>query len=162
MVDYFTSAVTLEYLESMWEEFQISADVELIMPGLIDLPSRSPTGHIPLSAEFFRAGRCLPFHPFIRRVIQRLNVATLQLKANAYQILISFFVFWAKYFYVELSFSVFQNLYQMKTVPSLTGSYYFQGYQGTFLAGYPDSNKNYKHLWFYATGKWLSSQLNYT
>ena len=36
MMDYFTSAVTPEYLESMWEEFQILGDVELVVLGLND------------------------------------------------------------------------------------------------------------------------------
>ncbi|GMN38347.1 hypothetical protein TIFTF001_007583 [Ficus carica] len=49
----------------------------------------------------------------------------------------------------------------MKTAPSSTRSYYFQGYQGTFIPGCSDSNKNCKHLWFYATGKWLSGRENY-
>ncbi|GMN58268.1 hypothetical protein TIFTF001_027370 [Ficus carica] len=48
-----------------------------------------------------------------------------------------------------------------KIAPSLTGSYYFQGSQGTFIVGCPDSDKNYKHLWFYMTGKWLSGQSDY-
>lgn len=141
MVDYFTSAVTLEYLELLWEEFQIPGDVELVVPGPIDLPSRPPLDHITLLAEFFRAGLRLPFHSFLRRVLQRLNVAPMQLNANAYQSFISCFVLWAKYFCVKLPFSVFHNLYQMKTAPSSTGSYYFQGHQRTFVAGCPDSDE---------------------
>ncbi|GMN52748.1 hypothetical protein TIFTF001_021888 [Ficus carica] len=49
----------------------------------------------------------------------------------------------------------------MKTAPSSIGSYYFQGYQGTFNAGCPDYDKNYKHLWSFAVGRWLHGQLNY-
>ena len=153
MVDYFTSAITPEYLESLLEEFQIPGNVELVVPGSNNLPSRPPPGHVTLLVEFFRAGLRLPFHPFLRRALQRLNIAPVQLNANAYHILISYFVLWAKYFYAELPFNVLQSLYRMKTTFSLTGSYYFQGWQGTFIVGYPDSDNNYKHLWFYSTGK---------
>ncbi|GMN47271.1 hypothetical protein TIFTF001_016450 [Ficus carica] len=38
----------------------------------------------------------------------------------------------------------------MKIAPSSTGFYYFQGYQGTFITSCPDSDKSYKHLWFFA------------
>lgn len=38
-MDYFTSAVTPEYLESLWEEFEIPSDVELVVPGPNDLAS---------------------------------------------------------------------------------------------------------------------------
>ncbi|GMN65275.1 hypothetical protein TIFTF001_034341 [Ficus carica] len=85
----------------------------------------------------------------------------MQLDANAYRILISCFVLWAKYYCAELLFRVFQNLYRMKKTPSLTGSYYFQGYQGTFIVGCPDSDKNYKYLLFHAAGRWLSGRLDY-
>ncbi|GMN61637.1 hypothetical protein TIFTF001_030722 [Ficus carica] len=126
MVDYLTSAVTPEYLESLLEEFQIPGDVELIVPSLNDLPFRPRLDGVTLSAEFFRAGLHLPFHPFLRWALQRLNVAPMH---------------------------VFQNLYRMKIAPSYIGSYYFQGYQGMFIAGCPNSDKNYKHLWFYATAE---------
>ena len=52
-VDYFTSAVTPLYLVAHMEEFEIPNNVELIVPGPNDLPSRPPPGHITLSAEFF-------------------------------------------------------------------------------------------------------------
>ncbi|GMN66343.1 hypothetical protein TIFTF001_035413 [Ficus carica] len=71
-------------------------DVELVMPGPNDLPSRPPLGHVTLSAEFFQANLRLPFHPFLRRAFRRLSVAPMQLNANAYRILISCFVHWAK------------------------------------------------------------------
>ncbi|GMN23734.1 hypothetical protein TIFTF001_051326 [Ficus carica] len=64
-VDYFTSAVNHEYLESLREEFQIVGYVEMVVPGPNDLPSRPPPGYVTLSAEFFRAGLRLPFHPFL-------------------------------------------------------------------------------------------------
>lgn len=157
MVDYFTSEVTPQYLESLREEFQILGDIEMVVPGPNVLPSRLPPGYVTLSVEFFRVGLRLPFHPFLRGAFWRLNVAPMQLNANAYRILISCFVLWAKYYCAELPFRVFHNLYRMKTTPSLTGSYYFQGYQGTFITGYPDS----KYLLFYAAGRWLSGRLDY-
>ncbi|GMN60234.1 hypothetical protein TIFTF001_029321 [Ficus carica] len=40
--------------------------------------------------------------------------------------------------------------------------YYLHGYQGTIIAGNPDSDMNYKHLWFYATGKWLFGRNDYS
>lgn len=86
----------------------------------------------------------------------------MQLNTNAYWILISCFVFWAKPFYMELPFSVFQNLYRLKTAPSSIRSYYFQGYQGTFIASCQDSDKNYKYLWFYAKGEWLSGRIDFS
>ena len=63
-VDYLTTIVTLEYLESLWEEFQILDDIKLVMLGPNDLPSCPPPSHITLLAEIFRAGLHLPFHPF--------------------------------------------------------------------------------------------------
>ena len=60
-----------------------------------------------------------------------------------------------------MSFGVFQNLYLIKTALSSSGSYILQGYQGTFVTGCPDSNKNYKHLWFYTMGIWLPGQVGY-
>ena len=86
----------------------------------------------------------------------------MQLNANAYRILISCFVRWMKNFVTELPFRAFQNLYRMKTPPTSSGSYYFQGYQGTFITGCPDSDKSYKHLWFYTSGRWLHSHLLYS
>ncbi|GMN19420.1 hypothetical protein TIFTF001_039814 [Ficus carica] len=133
LVDYFTTAVTLSYLAALREEFEIPNDVELIVPGPNDFPSRPPPGCITLSTEFFRAGLRLPFHPFLRRMLTRLNVSPMQLNANTYRILISCYILWAKNFVTELPFSAFQNLYRMKSAPAYSGSYYFQGYQGTFM-----------------------------
>lgn len=113
-VDYFTTAVTTVYLESLREEFQILGNVDWVVPGPNDLPSRPPPGHVPLSMEFFRASLRLLFHPCLRRVLRRLNVAPIQLNANIYRILISYFILWTNYFWSELPFSVFQNLYRLK------------------------------------------------
>ncbi|GMN22282.1 hypothetical protein TIFTF001_043488 [Ficus carica] len=49
----------------------------------------------------------------------------------------------------------------MKTAPSSKGFYYFQGFKGTFITGCPDSDKQFKHLWFYAGGRWLHGDLSY-
>ncbi|GMN29034.1 hypothetical protein TIFTF001_044307 [Ficus carica] len=158
-VDFFTSAVTLGYLAALRREFQIPAEVELRVPGENDLPSRPPPGYITLSAEYFRAGLRLPLHPFLRRALTRLNVAPAQLNANAYRILVGCFILWAKNFATELPFRAFQNLYRMKSAPSSAGSYYFQGFKGTFVAKCPDSDRQFMHLWFYAGGRWLHGHL---
>ena len=52
-MDYFTWAVTPRYLATLREEFQIPSDVDLVVPGESDLPSRPPPGYITLSAEYF-------------------------------------------------------------------------------------------------------------
>lgn len=96
--------------------------------------------------------------PFLKRLLWRLKVAPMQLNTNVYQILIYCFFLWVKYFCVELPFSMFQNLHRIKITPSSTGSYYLQDYQGTFFARSLDSDKSYKHLRFYVTGKWLSGR----
>ena len=49
----------------------------------------------------------------------------------------------------------------MKSAPSFSGSYYFQGFKGTFITGCPDSDKQLKHLWFYAGGRWMDGHLPY-
>ncbi|GMN22140.1 hypothetical protein TIFTF001_051181 [Ficus carica] len=85
-VNYFTSAVNPRYLAALRREFQIPAEVELRVPGENDLPSRPPPGYITLSAEYFRAGLRLPFHPFLRQALTRLNVAPAQLNAKAFQL----------------------------------------------------------------------------
>ena len=158
-VDFYTSAVTLGYLAALRREFRIPDDVVLMVPGSNDLPSRPPPGYIALSAEYFRAGLRLPFHPFLRRALTRLNVAPAQLNANAYRILVSCFILWSKQYAEELPFSAFQNLYRMKSAPSSAGSYYFQGFKGSFITKCPDSDKQFKHLWFYAGGRWLHGHL---
>ncbi|GMN18949.1 hypothetical protein TIFTF001_050884 [Ficus carica] len=152
-VDFYTSAVTLGYLAALRRDFQIPAEVELRVPGKNDLPSRPPPGYIALSAEYFRAGLRLPLHPFLRRALTRLNVAPAQLHANAYRILVGCFILWAKNFATELPFRAFQNLYRMKSAPSSAGSYYFQGFKGSFVATCPDSDKQFTHMWFYAGGR---------
>ncbi|GMN21565.1 hypothetical protein TIFTF001_043343 [Ficus carica] len=138
--DYYTSAVTPRYLAALRREFGIPDDVELVVPGPNDLPSRPPSGHIALSAEYFRAGLRLPFHPFLRRALTSFNAAK---------------------FSETLPLFAFQNLYRMKTAPSSKGFYYFQGFKGTFITGCPDSDKQFKHLWFYAGGRWLHGDLSY-
>ncbi|GMN64582.1 hypothetical protein TIFTF001_033659 [Ficus carica] len=159
--DYYTSAVTLRYLAALRREFSIPDDVDLVVPGPNDLPSRPPSGHIALSAEYFRAGLRLPFHPFLRRALTSFNVSPAQLNANAYRILIGCYVLWAAKFSETLPLFAFQNLYRMKTAPSSKGFYYFQGFKGTFITGCPDSDKQFKHLWFYAGGRWLHGDLSY-
>ncbi|GMN47899.1 hypothetical protein TIFTF001_017071 [Ficus carica] len=72
-VDYFTSTVTPRYLAVLREEFRIPGEVDLVVPGEDDLPSRPPPGYIALSTEYFRAGLRLPFHPYLRRALTRLN-----------------------------------------------------------------------------------------
>ncbi|GMN30330.1 hypothetical protein TIFTF001_049605 [Ficus carica] len=139
--------------------YSIPAEVDLRVLGENDLPSRPPPGYIALSAEYFRAGLRLPLHPFLRRALMRLNVAPAQLNANAYRNLVGCFILWAKNFAAELPFRAFQNLYRMKSAPSSAGSYYFQGFKGTFVAKCPDSDKQFKHLWFYAGGMWLHGHL---
>ncbi|GMN21220.1 hypothetical protein TIFTF001_047251 [Ficus carica] len=52
-VDYFTSAVTPRYLSALREEFRIPGEVDLVVPGERDLPSRPPPGYIALLAEYF-------------------------------------------------------------------------------------------------------------
>ncbi|GMN19009.1 hypothetical protein TIFTF001_042801 [Ficus carica] len=158
-VDFYTSAVTLGYLAALRRDFQIPAEVELRVPGENDLPSRPPPDYIALSAEYFRVGLRLPLHPFLRQALTRLNVAPAQLNANAYRILVGCFILWAKNFATELPFRAFQNLYRMKSAPSSAGSFYFQGFKGTFVAKCPDSDKQFKHLWFYAGGRWLHGHL---
>lgn len=49
----------------------------------------------------------------------------------------------------------------MKSAPASSGSYYFQGYQGTFVIGCLDSDKQFKHLWFFVSSRWLHSHLPY-
>ncbi|GMN24479.1 hypothetical protein TIFTF001_043784 [Ficus carica] len=159
--DYYTSAVTPRYLAALRREFSIPDDVDLVVPGPNDLPSRPPSGHIALSAEYFRAGLRLPFHPFLRRALTSFNVSPAQLNANAYRILIGCYVLWATKFSETLPLFAFQNLYRMKTAPSSKGFYYFQGFKGTFITGCPDSDKQFKHLWFYAGGRWLHGDLSY-
>ncbi|GMN27149.1 hypothetical protein TIFTF001_040991 [Ficus carica] len=68
-VDYFTTAVTPRYLAALREEFRIPDDVDLVVPGENDLPSRPPPGYITLSAEYFRARLRIPFHPYLRRAL---------------------------------------------------------------------------------------------
>ncbi|GMN44972.1 hypothetical protein TIFTF001_014168 [Ficus carica] len=68
-VDNFTSAVTLRYLAALREKFLIPNDVDLVVPGRNDLPSRLPPGHITLSAKYFRAGLRLPFHPYLSPLV---------------------------------------------------------------------------------------------
>ncbi|GMN73836.1 hypothetical protein TIFTF001_052260 [Ficus carica] len=144
--DYCTSAVTLRYLAALRREFSIPDDVDLVVPGPNDLPSRPPSGHIALSAKYFQAGLRLPFHPFLRRALTSFNVSPAQLNANAYRILIGCYVLWAAKFSETLPLFAFQNLYRMKTAPSSKGFYYFQGFKGTFITGCPDSDKQFKHL----------------
>nr|GMN67058.1 hypothetical protein TIFTF001_036115 [Ficus carica] len=160
-VDYFTSSITPRYLAALREEFDVPPGVELLAPGADDLPSRPPPGYITLSAEYFRAGLRLPFHPFLRRALTRLNVALAQLNANAYRILVGCYILWMRNFAAEIPFKAFQNLYRMKSAPSSTGFYYFQGFKGTFITSCPDSDKQFKHLWFYAGGRWLHGELPY-
>ncbi|GMN31443.1 hypothetical protein TIFTF001_041590 [Ficus carica] len=160
-VDYFTSAITLRYLAALREEFDVPLSVELLAPGADDLPSRPPPEYITLSTEYFRAGLCLPFHQFLRRALTRLNVAPAQLNANAYRILVGCYILWMSNFAAEIPFKAFQNLYRMKSAPSSTGFYYFQGFKGTFITSCPDSDKQFKHLWFYAGGRWLHGELPY-
>ncbi|GMN59819.1 hypothetical protein TIFTF001_028901 [Ficus carica] len=135
------------------EEFRIPDNVDLVVPDENNLPSRPPPGYIMLSSEYFRAGLRLPFHTYLRRALHRLNVAQAQLNVNAYRILISCFILWTKHFTAKLPFRAFQNLYRMKSAPSSSGFYYFQGFKGTFIMGCPDSDKQFKHLWFYAGGR---------
>ncbi|GMN47960.1 hypothetical protein TIFTF001_017134 [Ficus carica] len=158
--DYYTSAVTLRYLAALHQEFSIPDDVDLMVPGLNDLPSRPPSGHITLSAKYFRAGLRLPFHPFLRRALTSLNVAPAQLNANVYRVLVGCYILWATKFSETLPLVAFQNLYRMKTAPSSKGFYYFQGFKGTFITGCLDSDKQFKHLWFYAGGRWLHGHLS--
>ncbi|GMN62591.1 hypothetical protein TIFTF001_031663 [Ficus carica] len=160
-VDYFTSAITPRYLAALREKFSIPLSVELLAPGADDLPSRPPPGYITLSAEYFWAGLRLPFHPFLRRALTRLNVAPAQLNANAYRILVGCYILWMCNFAAEIPFRAFQNLYRMKSAPSSTGYYYFQGFKGTFITSCPDSDKQFKHLWFYAGDRWLHGGLPY-
>lgn len=74
-VDNFLLPVTTAYLEALREQFEILDDVELIVPGPNDLSSRPLPGCVTLSTEFFREGLHLPFHPFLRRTLARLNMA---------------------------------------------------------------------------------------
>ncbi|GMN70023.1 hypothetical protein TIFTF001_039067 [Ficus carica] len=134
--DYYTSAVTLRYLAALRREFRIPDDVDLVVPRPNDLPSRPPSGHITLSAKYFRAGLRLPFHPFLRRALTNLNVAPAQLNANAYRVL-------------DEDGSLVQGVLLLP------------GLQGMFIIGCPDSDKQFKHLWFYAGGQWLHRHLSY-
>ncbi|GMN46321.1 hypothetical protein TIFTF001_015498 [Ficus carica] len=82
-----------------------------------------------------------------------------QLNAIAFRILISYFILWAKNYVAELPFGAFQNLYRINSALSSTAFYYFQGFKRTFITKCPDSDKQFKHLWFYAGGRWLHGHL---
>ena len=157
-IDYFILAVTPSYFVAFWEKFTIPNDVELIVLGSNNLSSRPPQGSITFSVEFFRAGLRLPFHPYLRQSLTGLNVAPMQLNTNAYCILISCYILWVKNFIEEMPFRAFQILFRMKTAPASSKSYYFQGYLGTFITGCLDSDKQFKHLWFYVGSRWLHGQ----
>ena len=83
------------------------------------------------------------------------------MNANAYRILVGCFILWTENFAAELPFRAFQNLYRMKSATLSSGFYYFQGFKGTFIIGCPHSDKQFKHLWFYAGGRWLHERLPY-
>ncbi|GMN72669.1 hypothetical protein TIFTF001_053592, partial [Ficus carica] len=159
--DYYTSAVTPRYLAALRREFSIPDDVDLVVPGPNDLPSRPPSGHIALSAEYVRAGLRLPFHPFLRRALTSFNVSPRPVKRQRLphpdRLLRS------------LGGEVLGNAPALRVpepLPDEDGSfvqgfYYFQGFKGTFITGCPDSDKQFKHLWFYAGGRWLHGDLSY-
>lgn len=86
--DYFTTVTTAEYLESLPREFEIPADIFLVILGSDDMPSRPPENHVTLSADFFQAGLRLLFHPFFHRTPVNLHMALIQLNLNSFRTLL--------------------------------------------------------------------------
>lgn len=62
-VDCYTSTITPRYLTALREELHIPGEVDLVVPGEDNLPSRPLPGYIALSVEYFKAGLYLPSTP---------------------------------------------------------------------------------------------------
>ncbi|GMN66577.1 hypothetical protein TIFTF001_035649 [Ficus carica] len=62
-VDYFTTAVIPEDLESLRVEFQIPDDIKLIVPAQDDLLFHPPLGHIMLQRSSFGLASVCPSTP---------------------------------------------------------------------------------------------------
>ncbi|GMP84445.1 hypothetical protein CsSME_00037974 [Camellia sinensis var. sinensis] len=145
------STITAADLEAIRERYQISAEVELLLPTSRKRPFDARPGEFSLYEEALKGGLRLSLLQVVVDVLNRLEVAPGQLMPNAWKILLACASAWPKAnggeaMAVDEFFSCYKALGQQETWVTL------QAVMGRGLvAGLPTSIKGWRPRWFYVS-----------
>ncbi|TXG53676.1 hypothetical protein EZV62_018932 [Acer yangbiense] len=156
-IDAIRSTMTPRCVEHHRVKYGIPNNIVLRLPEKGQLASSPPQeSEVALLSASFEFGVNLPFHPFLRYMLRRLNCAPAQLGPNVWRALIGTYIIWKQCQLPELTFREFMNLYQLKSIPNYHGWYYVSAWPGkeVMVTDNPSSNKDWKNKWFFASGHW--------
>ncbi|KAK0588797.1 hypothetical protein LWI29_005620 [Acer saccharum] len=154
-IDAIRSTMTPRCVEHHRVKYGIPNNIVLRLPEKGRLASSPPQeSEVALLSASFEFGVNLPFHPFLRYMLRRLNCALAQLGPNVWRALIGTYIIWKQCQLPELTFREFMNLYQLKSIPNYHGWYYVSAWPGkeVMVTDNPSSNKDRKNKWFFASG----------
>ena len=124
-IDFLKCITTPTNLFKLRNLYHIPNDVELVIPGKGDVPSRPPSGYVTLHLECFKLGVRLPLQSYFAKVLSGLHLAPGQLHPNGWRVLSGMFVLWARCGLGKPTTEEIKNLYQLKNSLKDAGWYYF-------------------------------------
>ena len=151
------SKITEDDLALLRQRYSIPIDIALEVPGPMDRASQPDEGSVALLPIFFECGLRLPMQRYFAWMLAGMELAPCQLSLNSWRILAGIYVVWHRAGLGVPCLEEVKRLYRLKSNPKTHyGWYYLSAYDGSsnLVQKLPDSNKNFKDLWFWATGDW--------
>ena len=152
-----TSKIIEDDLALLRQKYDIPIDIALEVPGPMDRASQPDEGSVALLPIFFECRLRLPIQPYFAWMLAEMEIAPCQLSLNSWRILAGLYTAWHRAGLGEPSLEEVKRLYRLKANPKAHhGWYYLSAYSSpsNVVQKLPDSNKNFKDLWFWATGDW--------
>ncbi|KAL2465808.1 Glyceraldehyde-3-phosphate dehydrogenase [Abeliophyllum distichum] len=116
------SIMVEEDLTKLREAYRISADIELILPGLNERACFLRRGCTALHFNVFVSGMRLPLHPMFRRILKAYDLAPTQVAPNGWSQMVGGMYLWFRHsFGMEMPLHVFQTIYQPRKLPKKKG-----------------------------------------
>ncbi|KAL2493453.1 Uncharacterized protein Adt_29081 [Abeliophyllum distichum] len=152
------SILVEEDLTKMREQYRISSDVQLILPGPNERACFPREGCTALHLNAFVSGMRLPLHPMLRRILRAYALAPTQVSPNGWSQMVGGMYLWFRHsFGMEMPLHVFQTVYQpRKKGKEEEAGWYFcpWGSHKPLVTGCPSSIKQWKESWFWVSGNW--------
>ena len=159
------SKITEEELAVLRQRYDVPIDIALEVPHPSDRASHPDDDSVALLPIFFECGLRLPIQRYFAWMLAEMEIAPCQLNLNSWRILSGLHVVWHRAGLGEPSLEEVKRLYRLKANPrSHYGWYYLSAYaySSNLVRRLPDSNKNFKDLWFWASGDWGRVLRSYT
>lgn len=115
--------VTDDYLKCFLWTVEIDRRYELIITSSSDFAHHPLKGLVAINPSILRIIKGLPFHPFVKKVLNCYNLAPTQLNLNIYQILTCMTMLWQKLYGRDPPTVVVLYFYKFRLNPKCNGWY---------------------------------------